>query len=112
MAGVGGRGGGKRSPQVRKVITCSAPVYVLVFTCRPRGSRSRVRCPTRPTPFRDPPALFSHPRQLSITGQQTSLSAGVRAGQERCSKNCKRDPLGASFPQCTCVRVSQVRAWV
>lgn len=44
------RGRGKHSPLVCEAITCSAPVYVLVFTCGRPGSRNLRRCPTRPAP--------------------------------------------------------------
>lgn len=48
-----------------EAITCSAPVYVLVFTCGRQGSRSLRRCPTRPASIRGHwAALSSHPHQV------------------------------------------------
>lgn len=53
------------SPLVGEVITCSAPVYVLIFTCGRLGSRNLRRRPTRPAPVGGHlVALFSHLRQV------------------------------------------------
>lgn len=98
-AGVGGH-----SPLVCEAITCSAPVYVLVFTCGRPGSRNLRSCPTRPAPIGDRrAALFSHPRQVRDSRAPGPL--GVPVGPWRCSRDCKGNPQGASFPECTCVRV-------
>lgn len=47
-------GWGEHSPQVCATITCSAPVYVLVFTCGLPESRNLWSCPTRPAPVGGP----------------------------------------------------------
>lgn len=104
-------GVGEHSPLVCEAITCSAPVYVLVFTCGRPGSRNLRRCPTRPAPVGGHrAALFSHPRQ--VRDSRAPCLLGVRVGPWRCSRDCKGNPLGASFPECTCVPVSQVRGSV
>lgn len=104
-------GVGEHSPLVCGAITCSAPVYVLVFTCGRPGSRNLRSCPTRPAPVGGRrAALFSHLRQ--VRDSRAPCPLGVPVGPWRCSRDCKGNPQGASFPECTCVRVSQVRGSV
>lgn len=70
------------SPRVCEAITCSTPVYVLVFTCGQQGSRNLRRRPTWPAPVRGHwEALFSHLRQ--VRDGSTPCPLGVRAGQRR-----------------------------
>lgn len=99
------------SPRVCEAITCSTPVYVLVFTCGQQGSRNLRRRPIWPAPVRGHwEALFSHPRQ--VRDGSTHCPLGVRAGQPGSSADSKRNSLGASAPQCTCFRLSPARAWI
>lgn len=71
---------GEHSPQVCEAITCSAPVYVLVFTCGRPGSSNLRRCPTRSAPVGGhSAALFSNPGQ--VRDSRALCPLGVRAGQ-------------------------------
>lgn len=54
--------------------------------------------------------FISNPRQ--VRDSRALCPLGVRAGQWRCSRDCRGNLWGASFPECTCVRVSQVRGSV
>lgn len=67
------------SPLVCEGITCSAPVYVLMFTCGRLGSRNLRRRPTRPNPRRRSPGSPFLPPPSS-TRQQSALSAGGPRG--------------------------------
>lgn len=63
--------------------------------------------PARPR-RRSPGSPFLPPRQ--VRDSRAPCPLGVRVGP--CSRDCKGSPLGASFPECTCVPVSQVRGSV
>ena len=65
------------------------------------AARNHGRCPTRLPPTVITGRPFS-PTPVN-TRQQSSLPAAVHSGQWRGSKDCKSNPLGASFPECTCV---------
>lgn len=96
-------------PLVCGAVTCSAPVYVLVFTCGRPGSRNlRVR-PTRPAPVGSHRAApFPHP----IRDRRVPCPLWVRAGRLALSLGVQGWPTGRVLSECMCVRVSQVRAWV
>lgn len=92
---------GKHSPLVCEAIPCPAPVCTFVLTCGRQGGRNSPRCLTRPAPV----CSFLPPRQ-------SPCPLGVCTSQWRYSRGCKSNLLGESFPECTCVRVSQVCEWV
>lgn len=70
----------RTAPRVSEAITCSTPVYVLVFTCGQQGSRNP-EASHLARPVRGHWEALFHPHQ--VRDGSTPCPLGVRAGQRR-----------------------------